>query len=91
MEPSNYLRELGAQIRSPKARERVSEEMKNHIEDQAVFYEQDGMSHEEALSQAVEQMGDPVAVGIELDRIHRPKPAGRFLLLAVTTSYRIPR
>lgn len=86
MELNKYLEELEAQIRSKKARLMVIEEIKNHIEDQAGFYKNEGLSDEEAMKQAVKQMGDPVEVGIEMDRIHRPKPGGFLFLMAVIMS-----
>ena len=33
----------------------------------------EGMKEEEAEKAAVEEMGDPVEVGVEMDQIHRPK------------------
>lgn len=72
-EMESYITKLKEQIRSPKARECVAEEMQNHIKDQAEEYERQGMEKEKAFSQAVEQMGDPVEAGVELDRIHRPR------------------
>lgn len=68
-----YLDTLTAQIRSRTARDEVRQEIRNHLEDQAEAYETEGRTREEARSQAVLDMGDPVAVGIDLDRIHRPK------------------
>lgn len=68
-----FIRTLTEQIRCVKAREGVAKELMDHIWDQAEGYEKDGMSHEEAMKEAVKEMGDPVAIGIELDHIHRPK------------------
>ena len=33
------------------------------------------MTEKEAEAAAVMEMGDPVAVGVDMDRIHRPKMA----------------
>ena len=86
MELNSYLEQLEEQIRNRKAKAEVIEEIRNHIEDQAEFYEKEGMSAEEAIEQAVRQMGDPVEVGIEMDRIHRPKPGAPLFLLAFMMS-----
>lgn len=75
MKMTAYLDRLTEQIRSAQAREPIREEIKNHIEDQRAAYMEEGMSESEAEAQAVLDMGDPVAVGGELDRIHRPKMA----------------
>ena len=39
------------------------------------------MSYEEAEKNAVTDMGDPVEVGISLDRIHKPKIAWKLLVI----------
>lgn len=72
MKLKEYLDTVSGQIRSQKARAVAVREMEDHIKDQADFYEGQGMSHEDALNEAVRQMGDPVEAGVELDRIHRP-------------------
>ncbi|MCC8026793.1 MAG: permease prefix domain 1-containing protein [Clostridium sp.] len=73
MEMREYLDTVSGQIRNKKAKQAVEEEMRRHIEDQAQALAQSGMEPEEALSEAVRQMGNPVEVGIEMDRIHRPR------------------
>lgn len=67
-----YLDTVSGQIRSKKARDMAVREIEDHIKDQADFYESQGMSRDGAVEEAVRQMGDPVDVGVELDRIHRP-------------------
>lgn len=98
MSMEDYLDELKGQIRDKHAKVFVSEEVRGHMEDQAQEYEKNGMPHEEALSKAVTQMGDPVSVGVDLDRIHRPHMEWRFLLyvlfiavLNIVTQYVINR
>ena len=79
MNVKEYIDELCGQIRDKHAREFVEDEIRSHIEDQAEAFEKDGMRHEDALAKAVKEMGDPVSVGVELDRIHRPHMEWRFL------------
>ena len=81
-----YIRIITEQIRCARAREGIARELRNHIEDQAEAYEKEGMEHETALAEAVRQMGDPVAVGIELDRIHRPGMDWKLLGMTVLLS-----
>ena len=82
MEMHEYLSELTGQIRSKKARQEVAREIQNHIEDQAKAYENEGRTRDEALKEAVRQMGNPVEVGIDMDRIHRPRTNWMVLGLA---------
>ena len=81
-----YLSELGGQIRDDQARSFVEDEVRCHIMDQAEAYESDGMVREDALITAVREMGDPVSVGIDLDKIHRPHMEWRFLIYVLFIS-----
>ena len=81
-----YLTEIKNQIRDKKAREFASNELKAHIEDRAEGLQKKGMDHDSAVFQAVEEMGDPVSVGVELDRVHRPRLEWKFLLYVIYIS-----
>lgn len=76
-----YLEKLLSQIRCKKARPYISDEVKGHIEDQIAQNISEGMDTQEAEKRAVADMGDPVEVGISLDRIHKPQLAWRLLVL----------
>ncbi len=83
-----YLEAVQAQIRWKRARPVLVRELEQHLEDQRDSFLQEGNSPEEAERLAVQDMGDPVTVGTELDRVHRPRPQwgllGLTLALAVT-------
>jgi len=80
MKMEEYMENLSGQIRDKEARGFVVDEVRSHIEDQAEAFEKEGMTSEDALSKAVAEMGDPISVGVDLDRIHRPHMEWRFLL-----------
>lgn len=86
MKMEEYLHTVTDQIRCQSAREMVSEELRDHILDQAGAYEAEGMFEDEALERAVRDMGDPVEVGVSMDRIHRPRMSVEILLLAAAIS-----
>ena len=80
----DYLDTAAAQIRWKRARTVVVRELETHLEDQRQEFQAEGPPPEEAGRLAVEEMGDPVAVGTDLDRLHRPKSQWKMLcLLAV--------
>lgn len=81
MKLEEYLNTVTEQIRCTRAREMVSEELRDHILDQAEAYEAEGMFEEEAMERAVRDMGDPVETGVSLDRIHRPQISVGILVL----------
>lgn len=69
-----WLEAVQEQIRWKRARPVLVRELERHLEDQRDAFLQEDKSPEEAELLAVEDMGDPVAVGTELDRVHRPRP-----------------
>ena len=70
MKKEEYLQLVTDQIRCKKARPDVKTELENHILDQMESYRNEGMEEQEAMEQAILEMGDPIEVGVELDRIH---------------------
>lgn len=76
-----YLETVGEQIRWSRARRGVLPELQKHLEDQRDAFAAEGLEDPEQA--AVEEMGDPVSVGTELDRIHRPRPQWGLLTLTV--------
>lgn len=71
--PEEYLAAVQKQIRWKRAQKVVLEELRQHIDDQVDTFISQGMNSQEAIQHAIVQMGDPITVGLELDRIHRPK------------------
>lgn len=76
-----YLDAVAEQIRWKRTKPVVLAELEQHLEDQRDTFASEGCANAEQL--AVEEMGDPVSVGTELDRIHRPKPQWGLLTLTV--------
>lgn len=81
-----FIRSVTDQIRCVRARDGVARELADHIEDQAAAYEETGDAHEEAVRKAVREMGDPVEVGVEMDRIHRPQVDRRLIAMVFAFS-----
>ena len=79
---NDYLNTVGEQIRWKRARPVLLRELEQHVTDQRDDFLAEGADGESAERMAVEEMGDPVTVGTELDRLHRPKP--QWGLLAAT-------
>ncbi len=79
-----YLDTVAEQIRWKRARPVLVDELERHLEDQKEDFMKEGRTEAEAERLAVEDMGDPVSVGTELDALHRPKP--QWGLLALTAA-----
>lgn len=78
----SFLDVVAEQIRWKRARSVVTAELERHLEDQRDAFAEEGLENAEEL--AVEEMGDPVSVGTELDRVHRPKPQWGIIALTIT-------
>ncbi len=77
----SFLDVVAEQIRWKRARPVVTAELERHLEDQRDAFAEEGLENAEEL--AVEEMGDPVTVGTELDRVHRPKPQWGIIALTI--------
>lgn len=86
MDRQEYLELLAGQIRYKRAVPLLLREMEGHMEEQKEDFISEGMTVQEAEAAAVREMGDPVAVGMELDKIHRPMIAWSLLGMAVILS-----
>lgn len=78
-----FLDTAAEQIRWNKARKPLLDELSSHLLEQKDACMAEGMTPEEAEREALRQMGDPVVIGSELDRIHRPRPQWGLLLTAL--------
>lgn len=83
-QPNNiieYLETVRQQIRWKKAQPAVLEEIENHLIDQRNALLKEGFDETTATDKALAEMGDPVVVGEQLDRTHRPRPDWTLLTL----------
>ena len=71
------------QVRWKKARPGLAAEIRTHLLDQRDACLAQGMDEGGAQGEAVRQMGDPVALGTDLDRVHRPRPQWGLLVFAL--------
>ena len=69
-----FCETVGKQFRSVRDAEAVTAELLDHLLDHRDALEAHGLDREAAMAQAVDAMGDPVALGKALDRLHSPWP-----------------
>ncbi len=69
-----YVDTICGQIRWKSARNRIFEEMTNHIVDGRDSFMAQGLDENGATEKAISETGDAETIGTQLDRIHRPKP-----------------
>lgn len=78
-----YLKAVAEQIRVKRIRQTLTDELRDHMELQKADFMEDELSEEEAGRRTIEEMGDALLVGGELDRVHRPAPQWKGILLAL--------
>ena len=74
----SYLEAVAEQIKWKRARPVVTRVLRQHLEEQPGASAAEGQENPEQL--AVEEMGDPVAIGAQLDGLHRPRPQWGLLM-----------
>lgn len=70
---NKFLETICGQIRWKKAHNVISEEIRNHVIDQKNALVKEGLDDEIAMERAIKEMGDPLLIGRELDKTHRPR------------------
>ena len=68
-----YLATVCSQIKWKEVHKPIREELLTHLSDIVVEYVQNGLSEADAIDKAISQMGDPVNVGLELHKAHKPR------------------
>lgn len=81
IEKRNYIEKVSEQVRCKRALPEILNELDAHISDQKADYMASGMSEKEAELAAIREMGDPVAVGVEFDEIHRPRMPWKMIMI----------
>ncbi|CEG25535.1 FtsW/RodA/SpoVE family cell cycle protein [Bacillus sp. B-jedd] len=72
-EKNSFIQEVLKHIKSNDARHLVKDELAYHIKCSAEEFERAGLSDEEAEKKAVEQMGSPIQLGLQFDKLYRPR------------------
>lgn len=70
---SDYCALVCQQIRWKKTHDAITRELTDHLLEQRDAYYEQGYPMEAAEAQAIADFGDPVMIGSQLDRVHRPK------------------
>lgn len=70
---NDFIKVVCSEVRFKSMHLNISKELSDHIEDQKNVYVQQGLPEEAATIKAVEQMGDPILVGKQLNKAHSPK------------------
>ncbi|MHC0038775.1 FtsW/RodA/SpoVE family cell cycle protein [Pseudoneobacillus sp. C159] len=68
-----FLREVTEQIKSKEAKQFVVDELTYHIKQSKQSWIDRGLTESEAEAKAIESMGSPTKLGIEMNKLHRPK------------------
>lgn len=79
-----FLKEVTNHIKSKEAKSFVATELDFHLKRAKNTWIERGLSEEVAEDKAVEQMGSPIKLGQELNKLHKPKVDWFLIILLVT-------
>ncbi|MFV1008679.1 FtsW/RodA/SpoVE family cell cycle protein [Bacillus cereus] len=79
----HFLKEVTNHIKSKEAKDLVATELDFHLKQAKDMWIGKGLSEEVAEDKAVEQMGSPIKLGRELNKLHKPKVDWFLLILLV--------
>ena len=68
-----FLKEVTGHIQSKEARKLVEQELQCHLQKTKKDWLVRGLSAEEAEDKAIRQMGDPLKIGMKMNKLYRPK------------------
>ncbi|MFD3449672.1 FtsW/RodA/SpoVE family cell cycle protein [Microbacteriaceae bacterium 4G12] len=80
----HFLKEVTNHIKSKEAKSFVATELDFHLKQAKNMWIEKGLSEEVAEDKAVEQMGSPIKLGQELNKLHKPKVDWLMIILLVT-------
>ena len=79
----HFLNEVTNHIKSKEAKSFVATELDFHLKQAKNTWIEKGLSEEVAENKAVEQMGSPIKLGQELNKLHKPKVDWFIIILLV--------
>ncbi|EJN2657958.1 FtsW/RodA/SpoVE family cell cycle protein [Listeria monocytogenes] len=68
-----YLGKVIAKVKSKQAHSMIKKELSNHLEELSHSFQKRGLSIEDADKKAMQEMGDPSAVGKNMNQLHKPR------------------
>ncbi|EAF2830633.1 FtsW/RodA/SpoVE family cell cycle protein [Listeria monocytogenes] len=68
-----YLGKVIAKVKSKQAHSMIKKELNNHLEELSRSFQKRGLSLEDADKKAMQEMGDPSAVGKNMNQLHKPR------------------
>lgn len=80
----SFLDEVKSQIKSKEAKDFVEAELHHHLEETKNKWREKGLDETAAEEKALFQMGNPVTLGHQLNKLHRPKIDWLMIILLVT-------
>ncbi|EAD0695507.1 FtsW/RodA/SpoVE family cell cycle protein [Listeria monocytogenes] len=68
-----YLGKVIAKVKSKQAHSMIKKELSSHLEELSDSFQRRGLSIEDADKKAMQEMGDPSAVGKNMNQLHKPR------------------
>lgn len=82
-----YLNEIISKVRNKEAHEEIKLELISHIEELYEAYVESDMEKDEAIRNAIAQMGNADIIGEKLDKVHRGSPEWGIVVATILMSF----
>ncbi|WP_010097771.1 FtsW/RodA/SpoVE family cell cycle protein [Ornithinibacillus scapharcae] len=69
----DFLNKVTSRVRSKEAHSMIRKELNHHLQELSKTYQNDGLTGEDMEEKVLKEMGNPYALGDNLNRIHKPK------------------
>ncbi|BCZ46282.1 cell division protein FtsW [Clostridium gelidum] len=83
-EIQTYINDVCAQVKNKRVHKEIIAELNAHLEEKANEYLKGGKSENEALKEAINEMGSSKHVGDELNEIHKCNPEWSIIVMSIT-------
>jgi cell division protein FtsW (lipid II flippase) len=81
---NHFLDEVTSQIKSKEAKIFIADELNHHIKETKKSLIQNGVNEAEAEQKAIEHMGSPIQLGMQFNKLHRPRVDWFIVILLVS-------
>lgn len=79
----NFIEKVCNEIKYKSVKENISEEIRNHMNEEKESYLKTGLDEKTAEENTVSNMGSPQIIGQNLNKIHRPKLNLNLIIIAI--------
>lgn len=79
----HYIEDVLKHIKSRAGKKIVKQELIAHLDEKTTMFIKQGISQQSAVEQAITEMGDPIILGREMNKLHQPRTEWSMIILFI--------